>query len=135
MGVDVVDRRISQQAPNDGVRLTRLGQSRIGHHSISIEGAKRQDSPIQGRGNLVLKAGRLGRAFADEDRMCCPIGIGAIMRAMIDQKQSVARIGVVEGYAAGKSRLLVSGHPDGAVSRQLVITEADKMAEWSGVQA
>jgi hypothetical protein len=44
---------------------------------------------------------------------------------MIDQKQRVTRIGVFEGNTAGKSRLVVSGHPDGAVSCQLLITEVE----------
>ena len=135
MGVDMVDHGICQQAADNGVRLTGLGQGCIGHHAVSIEGAKRQDPAIQSRGNLVLMAGRLGRAFADENRVRCSIGIAAVVRAMIDQKQSVARIGVVERNTAGKSRLVVSGHPDGAVSGQLLITESEQMAKLSGVQA
>ena len=135
MRVNMVNRRVREKPPDYQVRLAWLGQGRIGHHAVSIKGAKRQDPPIQSRRNLALIAGRFGSAFADKNRMRCSIGIVSIVRAMIDQKQSIARFGVFEGNTAGKSRLVVSGHPDGAVSRQLLITEAEKMAERSRVQA
>ena len=69
VGVDMVDLPVGQQPADHASASPGWAKAASRHHSVRVEGAEREDSPVERRRDFVLVIPPLGRAFADEDRM------------------------------------------------------------------
>jgi len=131
----MIDGIVVQHPANDGVRLPRLGERRINHHSIAIEGAERENAPIErGRDFVRIRQG-FRRRFADENRVTGTVGVVAVMRYMIDEQQRLARLCIVQLDAAGKGQLPVGKYSNRAVAGKLLIAEAEEVGELGRLEA
>src|SRR5262245_27713710 len=66
VGVDGLDRRVSEQLADSGVRFARLGEDRLDHHSVPVEAAERQHSRLEHGRYLVDIVGARLLGLGDE---------------------------------------------------------------------
>src|SRR6476646_4635352 len=57
--VDRLDLWVGEEIADSGVGLARLGKNGVGHHSVLVEAAQRQDSGLEHRRNPIDIFGRL----------------------------------------------------------------------------
>ena len=55
MGVDMVDRRIGEQATDHRICLAGLRERGVGHHPVVVEGAQRQDASFQCQWDFIRR--------------------------------------------------------------------------------
>jgi hypothetical protein len=88
--VDSLDLWVFEQFANTHVRLSGLGEDRIGHDPLGVEAAERQHAVVEHRRDLVDEFGGLVRAFGDEDRMTRAIGAYDIVADVVEQENALA---------------------------------------------
>ena len=120
VGVDRLDLGVGEQPANAFIGLAGLGQDCVGHHSVGVEPAKRQDPFLEHRRDLIHIFGRLGGALGDEDRMTGAIGIGDVVADVVEQQHLLADLAVGQADPTRKGR---AGHRHSyhALLRQLLV--------------